>query len=417
MGAAARKAAHRNMERRAPGGDSVVHDARLDGVRRRRPHGVRDPRVLRAVRVRGDRRTRVADSGRSVWRVRGGNEALGARRGRPLRGVGVRRGDVGMGCARENLWPFAAATVVFGAPWYLWIAYCTANPIWPFLGRRVGHGFWNDADYAWLDWFLRSYGWGRTLRSLLLLPWNLAFGQPIGEIRLQPAPFLLIPVTVWWAFRRKTGRLLLAAIAAYVLFWFSTSQQLRFLVPVLPVLVFLDARALDELTAAARRRLPSWAQGAIAALVFIAFSFPLLGTYRAVLQNGPLPTTRAAREAFLRGRLPSYSIYSDLNRRYGRGYTIYALHDEGMKYYCDGIAVGDWFGDGRYGDIPMDDAPRLLSGPPQTERGLSARQIGAAGRGARCGVRPLVRERLQGWRHRGLPTAPGPRLTGPGGAG
>ena len=95
-------------------------------------------------------------------------------------------------------------------------------------------------------------------------------------------------------------------------------------------------------------------------MVFVAFSFPLLGTYRAVLQNGPLPTTPPAREAFLRGRLPSYSIYSDLNRRYGRGYTIYAFHDEGMKYYCEGTAVGDWFGAGRYGDIPVDDAPGLF---------------------------------------------------------
>jgi hypothetical protein len=269
--------------------------------------------------------------------------------------VAARRRGMGI----RELWPFAGAMFAFGAPWYLWIAYCTGNPIWPFLGRQVGHGFWSDADYAWLDWFLRSYGWGRTLQSLVLLPWNLAFGQPAEEIRLQPAPFLLLPLTLWWAFRRRTGRLLLVAIATYFLFWFYTSQQFRFLLPALPLLVFLDSRALDELTAAMRCRLPRWAQQATAALVFIAFSFPLLGTYRAVLQNGPLPTTAAMRESFLRGRLPSYAIYNDLNRRYGRDYTIYALHDEGMKYYCDGIPVGDWFGIGRYPDIPTDDAARL----------------------------------------------------------
>ena len=270
--------------------------------------------------------------------------------------VAARRRGLGV----RELLPFAGAALAFGAPWYLWIAYWTGNPIWPFLGRSVGHGFWTDVDYAWLDWSLRNYGWGRTPLALLRLPWNLAFGQPVGELHLQPAPFLLLPVTVFWALRRKAGRLLLAGIAAYVLFWFFTSQQLRFLLPVLPVLVFLDSRALDELTAAARRRIPSRAQWATAALVFIALSFPLLGTYRAVLQNGPLPTTAPAREAFLRGRLPTYSIYSDLNRRYGRGYTIYALHDEGMKYYCDGVAVGDWFGAGRYGDIPVDDASLLF---------------------------------------------------------
>ena len=264
---------------------------------------------------------------------------------------------------RMSVWklvPFAGTALAFGAPWYLWNAYWTGNPIWPFLGRHLGHGFWIEADYAWLDWSLRSYGWGRTLPSLLLLPWNLAFGQPVGELGLQPAPFVLLPVTLWWAFRKRKGRLLLAAIAAYVLFWFYTSQQLRFLLPVLPVLVFLDSRALDELTTPLRRYLPTWAQRTAAMSLFIAFSFPLLGTYGAVLENGPLPTTSSARDAFLRGRLPSYSIYSELNRRYGHGYTIYAFHDEAMKYYCDGTPVGDWFGPGRYGDIPVDNADELF---------------------------------------------------------
>lgn len=259
-----------------------------------------------------------------------------------------------------RLWPFAGAALAFGGPWYLWNAYWTGNPIWPFLGRHLGHGFWIEADYAWLDWSLKSYGWGRTLPSLLLLPWNLAFGQAVGELSLQPAPFALLPVTLWWAFRKRKGRLLLAAIAAYVLFWFYTSQQLRFLLPVLPVLVLLDSLAVDELTTPLRQHVPTWVQQAAAASLFIAFSFPLLGIYEAALQNGPLPTTASARDAFLRERLSSYSIYRDLNSRYGHGYTIYAFHDEGMKYYCDGTPVGDWFGAGRYGDIPLDNAPKLF---------------------------------------------------------
>jgi hypothetical protein len=259
-----------------------------------------------------------------------------------------------------RLWPFAGAALAFGGPWYLWNAYWTGNPIWPFLGRHLGHGFWIEIDYAWLDWSLRSYGWGRTLPSLLRLPWNLAFGQVVGEFSLQPAPFALLPVTLWWAFRKRKGRLLLAAIAAYVLFWFFTSQQLRFLLPVLPVLVLLDSQAIDELTTPLRRHVPAWAQRAAAASLFIAFSFPLLGIYRAALRNGPLPTTLSDRDAFLEKRLSSYSIYRDLNSRYGHGYTIYAFHDEAMKYYCDGTPVGDVFGAGRYGDVPVDDASKLF---------------------------------------------------------
>ena len=261
--------------------------------------------------------------------------------------------------AVRQMWPFAGAALVFGAPWYVWIACWTGNPIWPFLGNSVGHGFWIGADYAWLDWSLKGYGWGRALPSLLLLPWHLAFGRAVGELGLAPAPFVLLPVTLWWALRKRRSRLLLAAIAAYVLFWFYTSQQLRFLLPVWPTLVFLDSRAIDELTTPLRGHLPGWAQRTAAAALFIAFAFPVFGTYKAVLENGPLPVVPSAREAFLRRRLPSYSIYSDLNGRYGRGYTIYAFHDEAMKYYCDGTPVGDWFGVGRYGDIPVDDAEKL----------------------------------------------------------
>jgi 4-amino-4-deoxy-L-arabinose transferase-like glycosyltransferase len=259
----------------------------------------------------------------------------------------------------RRLLPFVGAGVAFGSPWYLWNAYWTGNPVWPFLGHVFGYGFWTRTDVAMLDWSLQGYGWGRSLRSLLLLPWNLAFHKPVGEPAFQPALFVLLPVTVWWAFRRREGRGLLFAVVAYVAFWFYTSQQLRFLFPVLPILALQNSRALEQLTAGLRRSASVWVQRVAVGLVYVGFSYPPLGLSLLAARSAALPTTPSARDVFLQQWLPSYVIYRDLNNRYGRSYRIYALHDEAMKYYCDGTAIGDWFGVGRYGDVPHDSASKL----------------------------------------------------------
>ncbi len=260
----------------------------------------------------------------------------------------------------RRLWPFPVAALAFGGPWYLWIGYWTGNPVWPFLGRFFGYGFWTKSDLALLEWSLQYYGWGRSLRSFLLLPWHLMFSVPVGELPLQPVPFALLPLTIWLAFRKRESRGLLLTIAAYVVVWFFTSQQVRFLLPVLPVLAFVDSWALDELTADLRRSAPLWARRVAAVVLFLCFSYPLLGLYHLAPLYGPLPTNAPARDEYLRQRIPSYAIYRELNLRYGKDYTIYSLHDDATRYYCDGTQFGDWYGAGRYGDFPLDSATRLF---------------------------------------------------------
>ena len=46
--------------------------------------------------------------------------------------------------------------------------------------------------------------------------------------------------------------------------------------------------------------------------------------------------------------LPSYPAHQLLNHHKGPGYTLYAMQDENLAYFVDGVYKGDYFGPARY---------------------------------------------------------------------
>ena len=49
-----------------------------------------------------------------------------------------------------------------------------------------------------------------------------------------------------------------------------------------------------------------------------------------------------------------------MNAEHGGRYTIYAYHDETMKYFCEGRHLGDWFGPASYGRMDLSSGTALL---------------------------------------------------------
>jgi hypothetical protein len=270
--------------------------------------------------------------------------------------------------ARRALLVFSAAAAVAGGAWYALEWTWTGNPVWPFAGRIFGLPFWSSTDVASLHWSLGSYGWGRSLGDLLRLPFRLLVDRPGAGPRVLPLLFLFYPVAVWAAFRRRELRWPAAAAAAYVLFWFATTQQVRFLLPAVPLLSVLGASGLSA--AVERARNPWRRRSRIAMTIGMAIlvTAALAVVFRSVGTEPTLPTTPLERERYLE-RLPSYPFYRDMNRRWGAGYTVYAFHDEHMTYDCDGRHLGDWFGPNRYADAPLTTARALFDW--LRERGVS----------------------------------------------
>jgi hypothetical protein len=261
--------------------------------------------------------------------------------------------------ARREPFALVAAASAAGGLCYILDWTWTGNPIWPFAGKIFGYRFWSPADVASLLWSLRKYGWGRSVGDFLLLPYRLLFEQRPTEARVLPLLFALLPLAVWAAIRRRELRWPAAAAAAYFVFWFETTQQVRFLLPVVPLLSILGACGVAALVEGA----PNERRRGSRVAVTIGMAILALAALGVVLRDAgtgsSVPTTLAERERYLE-RLTSYPFYRDLNRqRHGR-YAVYAFHDENLTYYCDGRHLGDWFGPNRYADVPWTTARALF---------------------------------------------------------
>ena len=267
-------------------------------------------------------------------------------------------GALAVRLALRALLVFLASAAASGGIWYVLNALWTGNPVWPFFGRLFGLRFWNPNDVASLFWSLRSYGWGRSPLDLVRLPYRLVFDQPAPQPRVLPLLFVFFPLAAWAAIRRRNLRWPVAASAAFVVFWFATTQQVRFLLPLVPLLAVLGAcgmgAAAERVPSAWRRRSRVAVTVGMALLAAAALAFVL----REAWTDLPVPTTVAERERYLE-RLMSYPFYRDLNQRLHGDDAVYAFHDENMRYYCEGRHLGDWFGPNRYADVPLTTARDL----------------------------------------------------------
>lgn len=272
---------------------------------------------------------------------------------------------------------FALAAVITGAPWYLYNTYHTGNPVFPFSSQIFGYSYWSPEDLTIVAGDLQAYGAGKTLISLLMLPWNLSLNQWETAYRLSPVHFLAFPLLLIVGASHSRMRGLVAVIAAYMLYWFSATQVLRYLALVLPILSLATAAMFDQIpqwVPILRKPVGGFLSVLAVALLLVSpgWSFALSEIQR----EGPPPVNGRQREAYLTRALPLYPAYKFLNQTRENRYTLYALYGENMNYYAGGKVMGDWYGPGRYSQVAhlSDNRSRLVDGGTLYDR---LRRLGA----------------------------------------
>ena len=168
-----------------------------------------------------------------------------------------------------------AVALLIALPWYLrsWLA--TGNPVFPELYGLFGAppDRWDAAADAALNRFEAYFGRARTPLYLLTLPWDVTvhaarYGGALGPLFLLLLPVLLLA-------RRPRTLPLVLIVLAYGALWASplSNFQLRFLLPVTPLLALMAAAGLGRLAALLRAGRLSWARpvvtGSVAALLFL----------------------------------------------------------------------------------------------------------------------------------------------------
>jgi hypothetical protein len=173
------------------------------------------------------------------------------------------------GALARPLVAFAAPVAALTLPWLAKSLLLTGNPVYPLLYDAFGGPEWSDAlgraHRAWQ----RAIGMGRSPLDYVLLPARVLFqggeGYPRFDGRLHPIAGILLPVALLAARREALVRRALAVAALWFVLWGATSQQMRFLIPVLPLLAVATAAAGHALVARwlPRPALPAWGLAAL----------------------------------------------------------------------------------------------------------------------------------------------------------
>jgi 4-amino-4-deoxy-L-arabinose transferase-like glycosyltransferase len=229
---------------------------------------------------------------------------------------------------------FLIAAVV-ASPWYIknWIL--TGNPTYPFLYPLFGGRDWSQEMAKTYAMFLSFVGSGPGLLNYLRLPWDICFvgggGRPDFDGFIGPI-FLLVPI-LWIAVRPKTVdiKFMLFFSLLYFILCGLLIQQLRFLIPIFPVLSIILALLIYK-TPKARRRTR------LCILFFCLFTFAVnsyfhLDYLRRIAPHKYLSGIQSEAQ-FLGSHLPSYMAIEYINHHLtDRDKVLFVFLGNGL-YYC-----------------------------------------------------------------------------------
>ena len=204
---------------------------------------------------------------------------------------------------------FALPAVAVALPWYVKNAALTGNPFYPHV-----FGGLNPSASRELDRTMSSFGHGHGALDFLLLPVRLladAKSFDAGEF-LSPLFLAFAPTALLISQHRRVVLWVWTAVLLFVAAWFVTSQQARFLVPLMPVLAVLAALGARELASCGHLGRAVVAVGTTGALVV-----GLAASTVYAAQFGPVVAGTESRDDFLRQKVSNYAGIEWLNRHLG----------------------------------------------------------------------------------------------------
>jgi hypothetical protein len=230
----------------------------------------------------------------------------------------------------------SATTLFFVAPYLIRNFIVTGWPVFPFAVANFSlrpemHWSAEQAD-LYLSW-LGQYGtplgqaaFLHTLAAPVLVFITGRFNEPRFYDGILGPVFLLIPLILIRLKLSETLKKMGLFSLLFLYYWAMTTKQIRFLVPVLPVLCLLLAYGLQS------RKNPAWK---ILCVVLVLWN--VTSGAREILTRDPLPFWKGkeTREDYLRRQLPGYTIYQETNRRLAPGDKVFLIQMKNYGYYLN----------------------------------------------------------------------------------
>jgi hypothetical protein len=240
----------------------------------------------------------------------------------------------------QNAAIFWGVAVFVGSPWYLKNWFWTGNPVYPLY---FGGLSWTEERVRLLMSYLYSFGTGHRLSDYLLLPWNIyaqyrRYSTLLGDIEL---PSLLFPFLLFYPFVRhkRIIHFLAVIVLLRLVVWAIGSQQIRFLLPILPGLSLLTASTFlgigDKFKGKQSVRI--FQGGVIGGVVIVTLIVSVT-----LFRIRPLDVIfgKESKASFLKRRISDFSAISYIQEQLKPEDRVLFMWD-GQGYYCDERCLPD----------------------------------------------------------------------------
>lgn len=187
--------------------------------------------------------------------------------------------------AVRDLLRLGAPAVVLGSFWWIKSLLLTGNPVYPLVFGVFGGDNWSERLSEQHAAWQRAIGMGREPLDFLLLPYRVLFEGELGyatfDGELSQTWVFVLLLGLFAAVRSRAARGLLLAAAVLFGLWAVSSQQMRFLIPSLPLVAAAGALGLERLIGSrASRGFGIVLSTAIAALLLWSSTVYLRQTFR-----------------------------------------------------------------------------------------------------------------------------------------
>jgi hypothetical protein len=236
---------------------------------------------------------------------------------------------------------YAAAALIAGSPFYLknWIV--TGNPFYPFFYGIFGGRGWDSDQARLFDFITQSFGMGRGFLDYLLLPWNLSLRAKMDSLTfdgiLGPIFLLTLPFLAALRHWEKPLQMILIYALLTFFFWASTAQQIRYLIPIFPLLALVVGAILTRYQS--RKKI----FGLLLCIVAGSLAFNVYYIAQEFMKINPLRVAAGleSRDNFLSRTLPTYTMYHFVNQTLPPDARVFLIYMKNYTFLCERDCYAD----------------------------------------------------------------------------
>jgi hypothetical protein len=252
---------------------------------------------------------------------------------------------------RKQYWTGIGIFLICVSPWYVKNFITLSNPMYPLLSDLFESSFLSSNRAERFIHLSKSYNAIASSADWFLFPIRLIFGI---EYPKQPghfgfggnlSPFFLLSF-IGLGIRNRRNTIISVLFLGYFIFWLFSSQQTRFLLPVLLLSSLEGLQVLDK-------KLTNKKLIISLVCIFIVL-YNLFSIYKSMKRDNidSLLLQKITKEQFIKSSMPvSYGIAMVLNKSHGREITkLLTIGNYGRNYYFTPPVITNTYWDTEYFD-------------------------------------------------------------------